>query len=80
MLMDALANYYDLGRTPDELTSDLTRLAEYDRQIKEGELVLVVRCKDCKLQDDINCLASHKVDGGYYTPRTIGGCLSGERR
>ena len=36
-----LAAYEDINLTPEEITARLARLAEYDRQIKEGELVKV---------------------------------------
>ncbi len=42
-MVGKLNQYEKTGRTPEELCADLARLAEYDRQIADGELVKVVR-------------------------------------
>ena len=69
-----------------KVTDALNKLAEYEDKIERGELVEVVRCKDCKLYtDNIN---DDNLRNGYCTRlrhynfdtrRTDDYCSYGER-
>lgn len=66
------------NRTPEELASDLAEMAELKRQIKEGELVRVVRCVECANRDNPPISLNHCL--GWGTVKDPGGyCHRGEK-